>query len=135
MPVLRINVRRRAAHDAFDHLEPGGGACRQDLAEEVKLAPGRPTLDIDVGAKAQRMHGNAHQLLDRADRIKVDDRDHLAGDIGEAVPGSMQDFGRPAQLIGAEFGEVMLNLRATFARPKIAARDRVPFARDGERMA
>ena len=92
------------------------------LADEIELAPGRPALDIDIAAKAQRIDRHADHVLDRRDRGEVDDRDHLAGDVGKAVAAALQDFRRPAQFIGAECGEECFDGGAAVGGAEIATR-------------
>ncbi len=53
--------------------------------EQVEFVPGRPALDIEVGAEAQRMDRRADHVLDGADAGEIDDRDDLAGDVGKTV--------------------------------------------------
>src|SRR5205807_9636973 len=50
-----IDVGGRATHDPLYDLEPRVLADRNLLAEQIELLPGRPALDIDVAAKAQRI--------------------------------------------------------------------------------
>ena len=79
-----IDIDGGAADDALDHLQPDV-ADRERLVEQVEFVPGRPALDIEVGAEPQRMHGAADQGLDRRDAGEIDDRDDLAGDVRKAV--------------------------------------------------
>jgi hypothetical protein len=51
------------------------------------------------------------------------------------MAGRMQDLRRPPQLVGAEFGEVALDGRATVLGLEIAVRDFAALARQAERMA
>src|SRR5262249_18649707 len=100
-----IDVGCGATHDALHDLEPCGCTDCDLLAEEVELLPCRPTSDVYIAAEPQRMNRRPDRGLDRRDRGKVDDRDHFAGDVGEAVAGRVQYFRRAAQLAGAESGE------------------------------
>src|SRR6266568_407939 len=81
---LGIDVDGRAADDALDHLQPGL-TDRECLADQVELGPGRPALDVEIGAEAQGMHGAPEHGLDGTDAVEIDDRHDLAGDVGEAV--------------------------------------------------
>ena len=62
--------------------------------------PGRPALDIEVGAEAKRMHRRAHHVLDGADAGEVDDGDDLAGDIRKTVAGAFEHLRRALDLAG-----------------------------------
>src|SRR6478736_6018028 len=63
---IRIDIDGGAADDAFHHLQ-SHIADRQPMVDEIEFVPGRPTLDIEVGAKAKRMDRRAHHVLDGAD--------------------------------------------------------------------
>src|SRR5262245_62870185 len=53
-----------------------------------------PYTTLFRSPKAQRMDGSADRACDRGDRSEVDDRDHLAGNVGEAEAGRVQHFRR-----------------------------------------
>ena len=91
---IRIDIDGGAADDAFHHLQPDI-ADRKRLVEEVEFVPGRPALDIEVGAEAKRMDRRAHHVLDGADAGEIDDGDDLAGDIRKTVAGLVRTFGGP----------------------------------------
>src|SRR5262245_64668921 len=93
---LGIDVGGRAAHDPLDDFEPRAVADGDLLADEVELAPGRPARDIDVAAKAQRVDGRPDRGLERGDGSEIDDRDHLACNVGEAVTRGVQNLRRSA---------------------------------------
>src|SRR5262249_33838352 len=84
---IGTDVGRRTAHDGLDDLEPRARADRDLLPDEIKLVPRRPARHVDIAAKTQRMDGSADRAFDRGDRGEVDDRDHLARDVGEAEAG------------------------------------------------
>jgi hypothetical protein len=52
------------------------------------------------------------EVLERGDRGEVNDRDYLAGDVGEAVAVGLQNFRRPMQLVGKRGGEEVFDSRA-----------------------
>ena len=60
--------------------------------EQFEFVPGRPALDIEVGAEAQGMDRLADHVLDGADACEIDDRDDLAGDVREAVAAARRGF-------------------------------------------
>ena len=105
---IGIDIDGGAADDALDHLEPVV-ADRERPVEQVELMPGRPALDIEVGAEAQRMDGVADHVLDGAEAGEIDDRDHLAGDVRKAVARAGQDFGRSLDLAGITVGKKLLD--------------------------
>src|SRR5262245_63249942 len=78
-----IDVRRRTAHDSLDDPEPRMLTDHDLLPGEIELAPSRPATHVDIAAEAQRMDGCADYALDNGDGGQVDDRDHLARDVGE----------------------------------------------------
>ena len=78
--------------------------------------------DVDVAAKAQRMDRRADRVFERGDRGEIDDRDDLARDIREAVARRVQHLRRPAQLVGAEGREELLDRGAALGRAQVAAR-------------
>ena len=97
---IRIDIDRGAAHDALGHLQPRG-ADRDLLPEQAEFVPGRPACDVQVGAEAQRMDRHADHGLDRRHGRKIDDRDHLGGDIREAVAvGAASTLGGPRSSAG-----------------------------------
>jgi len=51
------------------------------------------------------------------------------------VPGRKQNSWRPAQFVGAECGEVLLDRRSTFRGPQIAARGVAPIPHDRQNVA
>ena len=53
-PRRGIDFGRRAPDNAFDDLELSG-ADPQRLANQLELAPGRPTTDIEIAPEAQRI--------------------------------------------------------------------------------
>ena len=61
------------------------GPIAISCVEQIELVPGRPAFDIEIAAEAQRMDRRTDHILERRDRGEVDDRDHLPGDVGEAV--------------------------------------------------
>ena len=75
-------------------------ADRQRVVEEVEFVPGRPALDIEVGAEAKRMDRRAHHVLDGADAGEIDDGDDLAGDVRKAVARAFEHLRRPLDLAG-----------------------------------
>src|SRR5262249_3204500 len=94
---LGIDIDGRAAGDALDYPEPCA-ADRKRLAEEACLKPSRPAADIDGGAEAEWMDGQANHVLDRSYARKIDDRNHFAGDVGKAVAGAGEHLGRALDL-------------------------------------
>src|SRR6478672_2995998 len=74
-------------------------------SDKIELAPGWPACDIDIAAEAQRVDRRIDYILERGDRGEVNDRDYLAGDVGEAVAVGVQNFRRPMQLVGKRGGE------------------------------
>ena len=97
--------------------------------------PRRPARHVDIGAKAQRMDGSVDRVCDRGDRGEVDDRDHLARNVGEAEAGRLQHFWRTPQLVGAEDREESFDHGAACRRAQVAARDLTALHLDGERVA
>ena len=110
-----------AADDALDDFETGVTSDREFLADLIELAPGLPAFDIDIAAEAQWIDRSADHILDRGDRGEVDDRDDLAGDVGEAVAVGMQDSRRSAQFVGAIVGEEVLDRRAAVGGAQVGA--------------
>ena len=80
-----IDLGRGATHDALDDLQPRRGPIAISASEQIELMPGRPALDVEIAAEAQRIDRRARGVLQRGDRGEVDDRTHLARDVGEAV--------------------------------------------------
>src|SRR6185436_7709233 len=97
-----------AADDALHHLE-SHIADRKRPVEEVEFVPGRPTLDIEVGAEAKGMDRRAHHVLDGADAAEIDDGDDLAGDIRKTVARAFEHFWRALDLAGIGGGEEVLD--------------------------
>ena len=118
-----IDIDGGAADDALDHLEPDVADGERPV-EQVELVPGRPALDIEVGAEAQRMDGVVDHALDGAQARQVDDRDHLAGDVGKAVARAGQDFGRSLDLAGIAAGEELLDRGPALGGFEVALRPR-----------
>ena len=75
-------------------------ADRQRAVEQLEFVPGRPALDIEVGAEAQGMDGLPDHVLDGAEACQIDDRDDLAGDVRKAVAGAGQHLWRSLDLAG-----------------------------------
>ena len=100
-----LDLGRGAAADALDDLEPRLRSDREGAAHELELVPRRPSLDMEIAAKAQRIDRRADDRLDGSDRSEIDDGYDLLRHVGEAVPRRVQDLRRPAQLVGAELGE------------------------------
>ena len=98
------------------------GADAHLFADKIELAPGRPACDIDIAAEAQRIDRRIDYILERGDRGQVNDRDYLAGDVGEAVAVGVQDFRRPMQLFGKRGGEEVFDSRAALIGAQIAPR-------------
>src|SRR6266849_1177977 len=48
----RLNVRCRAAHDALDDFQSRVIAHRDVAIEQLELMPGRPAIDVKIGAKS-----------------------------------------------------------------------------------
>ena len=65
MPGVGIDLGRGAAHDPLDDLQPRRRADRDFRPEQIELMPGRPALDVDIAAEAQRMHRRAGGVLQR----------------------------------------------------------------------
>src|SRR5262249_14573712 len=63
---------------------------------EVELVPRRPALDVDIAAEPQRIDRRSRGGLKRDDRGEIDDRNDLAGDIGEAVARRVQELRQSA---------------------------------------
>src|SRR5262249_23288293 len=80
-----FHVGGGAAYDALDDPRTRLRADCEFLAEKIEFPPGGPALYIEIAAKAQRIERTPHHAFDRADRGKIDDRDHLLGDVGKAV--------------------------------------------------
>src|SRR5437899_6697949 len=106
-----IDIGRRAADDALENLDLGIAAYRDLFADEIELVPSRPARHVEIAAKAQRMDARADGVLERGERSKIDDRNRLGGNVGEAETRRVQQFRRAAQLIGAEAGEEPLDCR------------------------
>src|SRR5262249_61737560 len=102
--------------DPLDDPKPHALTDRYLLPDEIEFAPPRPTAHVDIAAEAQRMDGCADYVLDSGHRGQVDDRDHLARNVGETEAGCMQHLGRPAQFIGAEDCKESFDRRTTFRR-------------------
>src|SRR5262245_17403272 len=98
---IRIDIDGGTADDALDHLQPGC-ADYEGAVDEVEFGPGRPALDIEIGAEAQRMDRHAYHVLDGADACEIDDGDDLAGDIGKAVSGAGEHLWRTLDLTGKD---------------------------------
>src|SRR4029078_10419409 len=88
---IRIDIDGGAADDAFHHLQ-ARIANGDRSVEQIEFVPGRPALDIEVGAEAKRMDRRAHHVLDGADAGEIDDGDDLAGDIRKTVARAFQHF-------------------------------------------
>ena len=116
---IRIDIDGGAADDAFHHLQ-SDIADRQRLVDEVEFVPGRPALDIEVGAEAKRMDRRAHHVLDGADAGEIDDGDDLAGDIRKTVAGAFQHLRRSLDLVGKSRGEEVLDRRPALGRFEVA---------------
>ena len=95
---------------------------------------GQP-VDVEVGAEAQRMDRNADHGLDRRHRGEVDDRDHLGGDVREAVAVGLQHLRRPAQLGRHEAAEERLDREPALPGREVAARQLAALAADGQDVA
>src|SRR4051794_5320566 len=119
LPGLGIDIDGGAADDALDHLEPDV-ADRKRAVEEVELMPGRPALDIEVGAKAQGMDRMADQVLDGAQTSQIDDRDHLAGHIRKTVARAGQHFWRALDPAGKPGGKELLDRGPAFRGFQVA---------------
>ena len=86
MPVIGIDVGRRAAHDALDDLQPRCRADRDLLPEQIELVPGRPAgrhrhcreSAADRPARRPRSRRAATEA-----RLMIDTT--FARDVGEAV--------------------------------------------------
>src|SRR5438105_3444074 len=101
---IRIDIDGGAADDALHDLQPDI-ADRQRVVDEVEFVPGRPALDIEIGAEAKGMDRRADQVLDGADTGEIDDGDDLAGDIRKTVAGTFEHFWRALDLAGIGGGE------------------------------
>src|SRR5580692_10299384 len=60
---VRVDVGGGTALDPLDHLEPYARPDGDLAADEAKLGPSRPTLDVEVGAEAQRVHRHPEDRL------------------------------------------------------------------------
>jgi hypothetical protein len=69
---LRVDVGRRAALRALEHLERHGPQP-QGLARPIELLPRLSPIDDDIGPEAQRVHCVADGALQFAHRSKIDD--------------------------------------------------------------
>src|SRR5690606_38090845 len=71
-----VHLRRRTALDPGDYPESGltDGEVRSN---HIELPPRRPSFDIEVCPKAERIHGHAHEGLQSPDAGKVYNRDVL----------------------------------------------------------
>src|SRR5262249_3245863 len=94
---------------------------------EVELVPRRPALDVDIAAEPQRIDRRSRGGLKRDDRGDIDDRNDLAGDIGEAVARRVQELRQSAQLVSAEPPEERLDGGPPRGRAQIAAHGFAPF--------
>src|SRR5712664_195022 len=90
---LGVDVDGSASDDPLHHFQPGlaNGEC---LVEQFEFVPCRPAADVQIGAKAQRMHRLTDDLLDGGDAAEIDDRDDLPGDIRKAVTIARENLGR-----------------------------------------
>ena len=103
-------------------------------ADQAELVPGRPALDVEVAAEAQRVNRRADHGLDRRHRGEIDDRDDLGGDIREAVVLGLQHFRRPAQLRRHGAAEKRLDREPSLLGGEVAARQLAALAADDQRV-
>src|SRR5262249_19235130 len=73
--------------------------------------------------------GSANHVLNGRDRSEIDDRYHLAGEVGKTMVVGMQDSRRPPQLAGAIMGEKAFDHGAAFGSAQVGADFLLP--RDG----
>ena len=84
-----LTIRRDGEVAAQGDLETAQGRA---AIEQFEFVPRGPARHVHVGAKAQGMNVPIDQARDGADAGKIDDRDDLAGDIGETVAFAGDDF-------------------------------------------
>ena len=128
MPVsgsTSVAAQRTMRLTTFSRARPD----RDFRAEQIELVPGRPALDLQIAAEAERMHRCAGGVFQGGDRREVDDRDDLPRHVGKAVAVGAQHLRRAAQFVGAELGEEPLDRGAPFRRAEIAARGLAVFER------
>ena len=77
----------------------------------------------------------ADYVLDSGHRGQVDDRNHLARNVGETEAGGMQHRGWTSQFVGAEDCKESFDRRTTFRRAQIPARGLAAVRFDNERVA
>src|SRR3954465_4860884 len=92
-----IDIDGSATRDRLDHLEPDV-ADGEGLAYQIELVPGGPAAEIEVGAKAQGVDGDADHGLDGGNAREIDDRDQFANVIREAVAAAGQELWRALQV-------------------------------------
>src|ERR1700722_14415433 len=81
---LRVHFRCRATGDRLDHAQHG--AADVDVpAYPVALAPGRSAAEPHIGAEPPTMATRANFRLEVAQAGQVDEADHLAPLVAEAV--------------------------------------------------
>src|SRR5947209_18514674 len=67
---IRIDIDGGAADDALHDLQPDIANGERSV-EQIEFVPGRPALNIKVGAEAQGMDRRTHHVLDGADAGEI----------------------------------------------------------------
>ena len=104
------------------------------LVEPAELGPRRHPVDVEVGAKAQRIDRPALHALELAHARQVDDVHALGRHVGEAVSGRVHDLRRPAQLGLHVAGDELLDELAADPAGQLPARHLLAVAEDGQRL-
>src|ERR1700754_4273875 len=81
----------------------------QRAIEQFEFVPGRPALDIEVGAEAKGVDRRPDHVLDGADAGEIDDGNDLAVDVRKTVAGAIEHFWRALDLAGKAGGEEVID--------------------------
>src|SRR5262245_3574653 len=132
---VRIDIGRGTTLDTLDDLHLRGLPDRQDLIEEIELAPCRPACNIEVAAKAQRIDRRAHGIFHGCDRRQVDYRYDFSGHVRKTMASPSEDLGWPAQFLRHEPAEECFYSQPAFLRPQVGACGLATLRFNGQGMA
>ena len=107
----------------------------QGFVDPVKFCPGRQSINIDVGTKAQRVNRLTSVAFQFPDAGQVHDMNAFFAFVGKAVPRRLHNTRRTAQLVLHISGEELLNHLSPDRYCELSASHLFPIPQNGQCLA